>query len=79
MAEPARSSIPWRGWMAHGLGTLRLSPQSFWSLSLSEWAAILEAGREGGVFQHPLSSEELSRLMKAHPDGPAPPQGNHHG
>ena len=49
-----------------GLGTLRLTPDAFWALSLPEWRALLD-----GRFARsatPLARAELDRLMQAYPD-----------
>ena len=50
--------------MAFALGTLRLAPATFWSLSLPEWRA-LTAPRSAAA---PLARADLDRLMQQHPD-----------
>ncbi len=57
---------PWAQWMRIGLGTMRLPPDAFWSLSLREWALALEgfpAGR-GAAAVPPLTRDELQELIE---------------
>jgi uncharacterized phage protein (TIGR02216 family) len=56
---------PWRAWMMFGLGRLGLSPREFWTMSLTEWRAIM-AAHEPPV----LERTELETLMQEHPDVP---------
>jgi uncharacterized phage protein (TIGR02216 family) len=50
-----------------GLGTLRLSPEAFWALSLVEWRAILAASVPHTAA--PLARREFESLMQEFPDG----------
>jgi uncharacterized phage protein (TIGR02216 family) len=51
--------------MAFGLGTLRLSPEAFWSLTPRELAALLSGSRQPTVAP---GRAGLERLMHDHPD-----------
>jgi len=53
--------------MALGLGTLRLSPASFWSMTPRELAATLDAfaGRRAAT---PLARADLAALLVRFPD-----------
>jgi uncharacterized phage protein (TIGR02216 family) len=57
--------IPWDAWMAHGIGGLRIAPETFWRLSVREWRCVLGEGRGGA-----LTRAELDILLKEHPDVP---------
>ena len=50
--------------MSHGLHNLRLTPQTFWSLSLPEWRALTTPPQRG----QPLARAELEQLMLQNPD-----------
>jgi uncharacterized phage protein (TIGR02216 family) len=45
---------------------LRLSPDTFWRMSLVEWRALLD-GRFGGA--PALARNDLQSLMRMYPDG----------
>ncbi len=53
--------------MMLGLGSLRLSPATFWAMSLVEWRALLD-GRFGNAGAMPLGRAELEQLMTLYPD-----------
>ncbi len=53
--------------MEAGLGTLRLPPQVFWTMTPRELEAALR-GAFGVARASPLSRADLSALMKAYPD-----------
>lgn len=53
--------------MRAGLGLLRLSPQSFWTMTPRELAAALE-GAFGRSFSAPLARGELTALIERFPD-----------
>lgn len=56
--------------MAFGLGVLGLSPNLFWTMSVSELMAAMR-GRLGGAAQVPaLSRAGLEEMMAAFPDRP---------
>jgi len=57
--------------MALGLGLLRLSPQSFWSMTLCELEAALD-GALGRFWREaaPLRRADLDSLMQRYPDTP---------
>src|SRR6185437_3264412 len=54
----------WSDWLSFGLGRLRLSPQTFWSLSLPEWRALTAPKRAAS----PLARSEFDELMRRYPD-----------
>ncbi|MEM9732603.1 MAG: rcc01693 family protein [Pseudomonadota bacterium] len=62
MAEP----FPWREAMRFGLGVLALSPDQFWSMTMRELQAAMEA--HGASTTDALSRLELQNIMAAHPD-----------
>lgn len=54
--------------MAAGFGVLRLSPATFWSLTLKELEAAIR-GRSGGAMPiSPPSRADLNHLLSLHPD-----------
>lgn len=53
--------------MALGFGVLRLSPGTFWAMTLRELTAAL-AAVAGQARAAPPSRAELSRLMQTYPD-----------
>lgn len=57
----------WRDWFAAGVLKMGLSPEAFWALTLSEWRALLEAGRPGAGGA--MSRAELTALLAQHEDG----------
>lgn len=59
-------AFPWAGVMAFGLGTLKLAPRDFWSMTPREIAAAMRAhGIEG---RKPMTAGDLQGLMEAFPD-----------
>lgn len=56
----------WPALMSFGLGTLRLSPQAFWSLTPREIAAAARAF--GPATAPPMTPEDLTALRTQHPD-----------
>ncbi|MEL6504156.1 MAG: rcc01693 family protein [Pseudomonadota bacterium] len=62
MAEP----FPWREAMRFGFGTLRLSPDQFWSMTMHELHAAMEA--HGSDHEPVLNRRDLQNIMAAHPD-----------
>lgn len=50
--------------MSHGLASLRLTPQTFWALSLPEWRALTTPPPRAA----PLARADLETLMLQHPD-----------
>lgn len=67
MNPPQASPFPWPRVIGFGLGTLRLSPDAFWSMTPRELTLAIEAvvGRPGV----PLARAELTALMTRYPDG----------
>ena len=53
--------------MALGFGVLRLSPATFWAMTLRELSAALGAVA-GQARADPPSRAELARLMQTYPD-----------
>lgn len=53
--------------MKLGLGVLRLSPRTFWNLTLPEWRACI-AGRLPARTA-PMKRDDLEHLMQRYPDG----------
>jgi uncharacterized phage protein (TIGR02216 family) len=49
--------------IALGLGRLRLSPATFWQMSLAEWRAMLSP-----FAPRALARRELETLMQRYPD-----------
>jgi uncharacterized phage protein (TIGR02216 family) len=58
--------FPWTEAMALGLGTLRLSPETFWHLTLPELAAAARSLR--GSSSASPDRNDLAALMQAYPD-----------
>ncbi len=58
--------FPWPQVMSFGLGKLRLAPTEFWSLTLPELNAALQAHYPAD--NRPLSRQQLNDLMRRHPD-----------
>ena len=62
------SFLPWSQLMAFGLGKLKLSPQMFWAMSLSEMDAAIE-GYLGKFGKTPSPSRtNIDQLMADYPD-----------
>jgi len=53
--------------MAAGLGTLRLAPRDFWTMTPRELEAALR-GAFGAAVSQPMSRGDLSALMTLYPD-----------
>ncbi|HRE19777.1 MAG TPA: phage tail assembly chaperone [Rhabdaerophilum sp.] len=60
--------FPWREIVAFGLGTLRLSPDAFWSLSLPELLAIVDAAFNRAPAIRPMMPDDLAALISRYPD-----------
>ncbi len=58
----------WPDLMAFGFGTLRLSPQAFWSMTPREIAVAARAF--GATTPAPMTSDDLITLTAQHPDTP---------
>ena len=56
-------AFPWEEAFAFALGPLRLTPDTFWSLTPREFACLVRAARPA-----PLRADDLRRLLAAHPD-----------
>lgn len=54
--------------MSAGLGTLRLSPAAFWSMTPRELAAALRSSEHFRPKQHELTRSDLDALMARYPD-----------
>ncbi|MGE8941220.1 phage tail assembly chaperone [Leptospira interrogans] len=52
--------------MAAGFGLLRLSPDAFWTMTLTELSAAL--GAYSGAASGPLARSDLTQLMQNFPD-----------
>ncbi|WP_188824237.1 rcc01693 family protein [Brucella endophytica] len=64
-AVDSAPAFPWAAAMRAGLGHLRLSPKTFWSMTPRELAAALGLGeREANA----PSRQTLDALMRAFPD-----------
>ena len=63
----ARAPFPWDEAMAFGFGRLRLSPQSFWSMTPRELAAAMRLHAANSFT--PLERSSLETLMGLFPDG----------
>ena len=62
-------AIDWEGLMRLGYGTMRLSPETFWSMTPAELRLALEgAGFLPIGVDLPMDRERLGRLMSAFPD-----------
>jgi uncharacterized phage protein (TIGR02216 family) len=59
-------AFPWPVLMQFGLGVLRLAPRDFWSLSLPELYAAMQAHYRR--LPVPITRVELEQLMRDHPD-----------
>lgn len=59
-------TLPWADWMIFAFGPGRMAPQTFWSLSLIEWAALLKA--HAGDPTPPMSRTEMTGIMRQFPD-----------
>ncbi len=57
--------------MGFGLGTLRLSPQVFWSMTPREFAAAARALH--GIAPSPMDAAALAALRTRYPDIPHDP------
>ena len=60
--------IDWAGLMRLGLGTLRLPPDQFWSMTPHELSLALEGAGLKPVGGLGMDRGTLERLMVAHPD-----------
>lgn len=61
--------VDWRGLMRLGLGELRLSPETFWSMTPEEFRCALEgAGLVPVGGANPISRTGLEALMERFPD-----------
>ena len=58
--------FPWARIMQFGFGTLKLAPETFWSLSVPELDAALRA-YQGDPADRPVR-DELERMMQQFPD-----------
>ena len=56
-------TTPWPAMLRLAVGTLRLTPEMFWRLSLKEWRALTGEGSEAV-----LDREGLDALTRAYPD-----------
>lgn len=54
----------WASWLRFAVLNLGLTPEAFWSLTLSEWIALT---RQKSPVQ-PLGRSELEALLRAYPD-----------
>lgn len=54
--------------MTAGLGTLRLAPDHFWSMTPRELAAALHSLEPFHASPAPPSRDDLARLMARYPD-----------
>lgn len=54
--------------MAFGLGTLRLAPDAFWSMSLPELLAIVDAASGCDPAVRPMARNDLAALIARYPD-----------
>lgn len=58
--------FPWDEAMQFGFGVLRLSPQTFWSMTPRELAHAIRAVR--GRAATPIARDDFDALMKRFPD-----------
>lgn len=65
-----RTLFPWASVLRFGLGHLRLPPEAFWRLSLTELNALAGAG----VPPAATTRTSLEALMALYPDGRAAPE-----
>ena len=56
--------FPWAGFLAAGLGTLRLQPAAFWAATPREIAAAFPRAAGG-----PMPRSVLEKLLEQFPDG----------
>lgn len=64
--------VDWQGLMRLGYGALRLSPDTFWTMTPAEFRLALEgAGLLPIGADLPMDRARLHRLMSAYPDGGA--------
>ena len=61
--------FPWDEAMSLGLGRLRLTPETFWRMTLPELAAAARALQL--MQQKPFEKADLARLMRDYPDAEA--------
>lgn len=54
--------------MAFGLGILRLTPDAFWTLSIPELLAIVNAARRDMARGEPMARNDLASLLARYPD-----------
>ncbi|HUN12607.1 MAG TPA: phage tail assembly chaperone [Rhabdaerophilum sp.] len=60
--------FPWAEIVAFGLGTLRLHPDAFWSLSLPELTVIVNAALGRAPQTTPMFRDDLAALIARYPD-----------
>lgn len=63
--------------MTLGLGTLRLTPETFWCMTLPELAAAARAVNPSSPA--PMNRNDLRDLMDRHPDMRGPDEPDHDG
>jgi uncharacterized phage protein (TIGR02216 family) len=64
VTKQERALFPWASAIRFGLGRLRLSPRTFWALSLPEFVALI--GSEGAPAH--ATRQRLHALMELFPD-----------
>lgn len=70
-AENAQSGLlafPWSEAMAFGLGTLKLAPDAFWSMTPRELSAAFHGLYRNGQAASGLDFSSLRTLMRQNPD-----------
>ncbi|MCY0146341.1 phage tail assembly chaperone [Hoeflea sp. G2-23] len=75
MVKTDRTFFPWASVIRFGLGRLRLSPETFWRLSLPELVALI--GSEAGP--GPATRQSLNALMAQFPDDRSTKEPGHDG
>lgn len=68
MTAPAREAVDWPLLLRLALGGLRLSPESFWSMTPAEFRAAVE-GAQGASLDDPARAQ-LRALIAAQEDAP---------
>ncbi len=63
--KPSKHIYPWKEWFSYAVLTLRIKPQDFWHLSLTEWHWILQTVMPEA---NSLNRENLLSLLKNYPD-----------
>ncbi|MGF1445576.1 MAG: phage tail assembly chaperone [Pikeienuella sp.] len=66
----ASEPTDWASLMRLGLGALRLSPDSFWTMTPIELIRALEGAGLLAFGGGAMTRDRLERLMTAHPDRP---------